>query len=95
MRNIIDVIEQIKKLYNKYDNVNIDNFTYYLDVIKYSVSFTAPEMMYIRWNELYKLLTNILLDDVMDKHIYDYNFTIKCFSIFSGNSEEDLRNEIK
>lgn len=91
-RNIINIIEEIKDLYHNY-GIDIEDFIYNIDTIKYSVSFTAPELIYIRWRELYNYLTETLLNGD-NKTLYDYNFTIKCFSIFSGNSEEEIRKEI-
>ena len=47
MRNIVDVINQIKATIPEDDKLHSD-----LDKVVYDVSFTAPEVMILRWQSL-------------------------------------------
>ena len=85
MRNLEEVIDNIKKLLSEED----EDLILCLDRIIYDCGYTAPEVMGIRWNQCYRVLMDHLdLKSTNEK-------AIKIFSIFSGNSEENIIKELK
>ena len=53
MRNIMEVIVQVENILPADDELKKD-----LKTLRYSASFTAPEMMQLRWREFQLLLIN-------------------------------------
>ena len=87
MRNLEEVIDKIidQQLDIEKDKVLINE----LNRIKVDIMYTAPEVMGIRWRQTYSLLMNSLnLKSTNEK-------AIKIFSIFSGNSEESIIEQLK
>lgn len=61
-----------------------------IKVIRYSM-YTAPELMYIRWQDAHNILVEYLIEDGyirMDRLAEG----VKIFSIFSGHDEDTIRN---
>ena len=82
MRNIVDVIEQLREASSK------DEFKHELNSIEDSYYYTAPELVGLLWNRLHD---NILSEYVVghEDNIEDEGVTI--LSIFTTKSEEEVR----
>lgn len=84
MRNIIDVANQMKDMFeSKKTKAEIDK------VIR-SVRVTAPEIMYERWAQLHDLMLNKFSEDKKQWSDKD----IEIISVFSGNSVKEIKEEI-
>jgi hypothetical protein len=91
MRNIEDVLKEIIGLIPQTEE-NKDIIFDLNKVIKDSW-FTAPEVMSIRWNQAYNFIMNYLFENreyIKEDRI---DLGIRILSIFSGNSEEDIRKD--
>lgn len=83
-RNILDVIDKMIEVTSR------ENLKYALEHIREGAKFTAPEAMYIRWDE-----TSIALQQIIppSKSLTDED--IKVLSIFSEVDEEIIKEKIQ
>ena len=91
MRNFKDVITQIINILIR-NGLEQSELTIQLNKLIKDAKYTAPEMMYIKWNQAHELLCKNLLNE-NNKIDNDWSSEMKLdiFSIFSTTSKEQLR----
>lgn len=91
MRNFKDVITQIINILTQH-GFQESALVIQLNKLIKDAKYTAPEMMYIKWNQAHELLCENLLND-NNKIDNDWFSEMKLdiFSIFSTTSKEQLR----
>lgn len=89
MRNIKDVIKLIGN--SVVTSEKSDEFQDSLDRILKKLFFTAPEAMYLRWDELQDVIFEYLPRSMLEWTDED----IKIVLLFSGKSEEFIKNDIE
>jgi len=88
MRNIIDVIDEIKNIIFKNDiEVNSD-FYKRMDWIIDDISYKAPEVKYVSWNYLQQELWLRFFPIIDDGHL-------EIWATFTDTSVEECRKKMK
>lgn len=85
MRNIVTVADQMKEY------IDCQSTIKEIDRIILGANFVAPELMYVRWNELHEVMINYVSSDETKWNENDLTIV----SIFTDRTKEDLINEIK
>ena len=88
MRNLEDVLNKIIEVRDRTKIVK------QLNKVIYDASYTAPELMYLRWREAYNILVDYLFDEEKMYLIKEKEeIGVKVFSIFADKEENEIRKE--
>lgn len=81
MRNIVDVMNEMRPYIEKKELLDL------FDKVERDVPFTAPEAMYLRWNQLSSYLSSYIPAPLKNDN------EVKVVSIFTTMTEEEVRNQ--